>query len=99
MRWLIPREHGAYGQLGFPLLAALGCGRPGVAALCLVLAFVAAFIAHEPVLILLGDRGTRARRESYRDAVLTLAVSGGVAIVAAGVALAFMPAAHRWTVA
>jgi len=99
MRWLIPREHGAYGQLAFPILAGLGSGRPGLAAACLATAFAAAFVAHEPVLVLFGQRGTRARRESYSDAVATLAVSGTIAILAAIAALALMPRAGRWTVA
>ena len=99
MRWLIPHEHGAYGQLGFPLAAALASGRPGLAAVCLVMAFVAAFIAHEPVLVLIGERGPRAKRESYRDAALTLAFSGTIALVAGLAGVWLMPQAGRWTVA
>jgi hypothetical protein len=99
MRWLVPREHGAYGQLAFPMLAGLGSGRPGLAAACLVVSFAAAFVAHEPVLVLIGQRGTRARRESYSDAVMTLAVSGTIAVVAALIGLALMPRTGRWTVA
>ena len=99
MRWLIPREHGAYGQLGFPIAAALGSGRPGVAALALVIAFVAAFVAHEPVLVLIGDRGPRARRESYREAVTTVAVAGTIVLLAGLPAILLMPQRERWTVA
>ncbi len=98
-KWLIPREHGAYGQLGFPLAVALASGRPGMSAVCLVIAFVAAFVAHEPVLVLLGERGPRAKRESYRDAVRTLAVSGSIAVLAAAIGVWLMPGSGRWTVA
>lgn len=98
MAWLVPREHGAYGQLAFPLVAALGLATPEPAALLLVVAFFAAFIAHEPLLVLLGQRGPRARRELQDDAVKTLVWSGATAIADAAIALVFMPAMYRWTV-
>lgn len=47
-RSLLPREHGAYGQLGVPLVAALASGRPGVTAVGLAVAAAAAFLASEP---------------------------------------------------
>lgn len=62
-RSLAPKEHGAYGQLALPLAAALVGGRPGIAALCLGAAGVAAFLAHEPLVIIMGRRGHRALRE------------------------------------
>lgn len=62
-RSLWPKEHGAYGQLAVPMLAALASGSPTLVSLLLVLAAVAAFVAHEPLLVLVGARGTRARRE------------------------------------
>jgi hypothetical protein len=62
-RSLWPKEHGAYGQLAMPLVAALASARPSVASWFLVLGAAAAFVAHEPLLVLLGFRGTRARRE------------------------------------
>ncbi len=98
MAWLFPREHGAYGQLAFPLIAALGLATPEPAAVLLVVAFVAAFIAHEPLLVLLGQRGPRARRELQDDAVKTLVWTGATAIADAAIAMVFMPAAVRWTV-
>jgi hypothetical protein len=63
VRSLRPREHGAYGQLGFPLLTALLAERPGAAALLLTGAAAAAFLAHEPALVASGRRGQRAREE------------------------------------
>lgn len=62
-RSLWPKEHGAYGQLAMPLVAALASAEPGVASWFLVLGAAAAFVAHEPLLVLLGVRGSRARRE------------------------------------
>jgi hypothetical protein len=56
-RWLLPREHGAYAEVLFPLGTASCLGRPSVSSLALSVAVVAAFLAHEPLLVLLGARG------------------------------------------
>ena len=61
---LLPREHGAYAQAFFPLLTALALGGINAAALLLVVSVVTVFLAHEPVLITLGNRGGRAKRET-----------------------------------
>lgn len=98
MTWIFPREHGAYGQLAFPIAAALGSGSPRLASWLLVIAFVAAFIAHEPVLVLIGQRGPRARRERRADAIRTLATAAAVAIVCAAVAVPLMAAPWQWTI-
>lgn len=93
-RSLLPREHGAYGQLGVPLAVALAAGRPGFAAVALAAAVIAAFLAHEPALVLAGHRGARARRDDGGRArrrltmyALAAAILGGGAIVVAGVAV------------
>lgn len=98
MAWLFPREHGAYGQLVFPILAAVASGTPTAQSLLLVVAFLAAFVAHEPLLVLLGQRGPRARREQHEDAVRTLVWAGATAIADAAIAVVFMPPGLRWTV-
>jgi hypothetical protein len=89
-RLLLPREHGAYGQLGMALATALAIGGPTVAAILLALAAILAFVAHESLLVLLGQRGRRAREEQGPLARRSLAVLGGAALVvgAAGVVLA-----------
>jgi YwiC-like protein len=56
-----PREHGAYVQLLGPILCALWVGPINLKALVLVAAASAVFLAHEPLLVLLGRRGQRAR--------------------------------------
>lgn len=99
MALLIPHEHGAYGQLGFPLLAVLLAGRPTLAAALLVVAFIGAFIAHEPVLVLMGQRGPRARRELAADARRTLVLYGGMTLMAGAAGLSMMHPGSRWTVA
>lgn len=62
-RSLTPREHGAWGQLGVPLLTALALARPTLAAVAWATAAVLIFLAHEPFLVALGHRGPRALRE------------------------------------
>lgn len=61
MNGLLPREHGAYAQLGFPLLTGLvyAGGHPG--GFAFAVAAVALFLAHEPLSILVGHRGVRLR--------------------------------------
>lgn len=76
---LAPREHGAYGQLMLPLVAALGMSKPTAAALALCVASVAVFFAHEPLLILLGRRGRRAHQEMGARATRRLLFLGVLA--------------------
>jgi len=87
---LFPREHGAYAQLGAPLAAALLMATPSIPAVCLALAAIGAFLANEPLLVVLGHRGPRAKavdgaRARRRLALLAI-VSGALGI--AGLALA-----------
>lgn len=89
-RSLAPREHGAYGQLGLPLVTALCMGRPSAPAALLTIASIAAFFAHEPLLLVVGQRGTRALREEGPRARRRLVALGALALItgAAGIALA-----------
>lgn len=70
--WLLPKEHGAYGQLLFPLSFALVSTplSPGVAALAA--SAVAGFLAHEPLVVWSGRRGSRMQRERGREARIQL---------------------------
>jgi hypothetical protein len=94
-RSLAPKEHGAYGQLGLPLVAALGMGRPGASAFALAAAAALAFVAHEPLLILAGQRGARARRDDGARALRRLAVVGAALVTFGGLGLALAPRAAR----
>lgn len=87
-RSLLPREHGAYGQLGVPLVAALASGRPGVTAVGLAVAAAAAFLASEPARVLAGHRGARARTEQRAHALVRLALLAALAALGASGALA-----------
>ena len=60
---LFPREHGAYGQVAFPLIAAFGVAGPSTSGVLIAVTVIAAFLAHEPALVLLGYRGPRAKRD------------------------------------
>jgi len=93
-RAMLPREHGAWGQLALPLLSGLLLGRPSASAALLALAVVATFVAHEPLLVLLGQRGRRPRDEHGSRAWRWLGSSGAIAVAcgAAGLVLAPPPA-------
>lgn len=82
---LLPREHGAWGQLAMPLVTGLALGRPGATALLLAAGVVLAFLAHEPLLVVLGQRGRRVKDALGVRAVRRLAILG-VAAAAAGLA-------------
>ncbi len=93
-RTLVPHEHGAYGQLAMPLLTALAIGRPRAGALLLTAGIVLAFLAHESLLVVLGQRGKRALEADAPRARRLLVRLGGLAAAAvlAGVKLAPPPA-------
>jgi hypothetical protein len=88
---LVPREHGAYGQLLFPLACVLLIGQPAPGAYLLAAAGVAGFLGHEAMLVLLGQRGSRASRELRRQAWSSLALFGGFAGVCGAAALVVLP--------
>jgi len=92
---MMPREHGAYGQLLLPLATAMAVGRPTLAAAAIAACALAAFVAHEPALVLLGRRGGRARREQGAAARRWLIASGGLAIVTGAAAVLLMAAPDR----
>jgi hypothetical protein len=86
---VVPREHRAYRQLLFPLITALAIGRPGAAAFAWAGAAALAFLAHEPVMVLLGQRGAKASRDERHRArqwlstyLTGVALLGSVAVVA-----------------
>lgn len=78
---LLPREHGAYAELAFPLITGLALATPSLATLSLGLAVVLLFLANEPVAILMGARGKRLKtqegeRASNRAAFLLGGATG-----------------------
>ena len=84
---LWPREHGTYGELLFPLATALLLGRPGLTAWGLCAVALGGFLSHEGLVVALGRRGERARRDDGTRARISLLSFGGLALVGAMVAL------------
>jgi len=65
---LMPREHGAYAQLGVSLAAGLALAPSSPRAWAQVLATILVFLASEPFLLLLGRRGEAARIQTAYSA-------------------------------
>jgi len=95
---LYPREHGAYAQLGFPLLGALVLGSPGAGSLLFAAAAILLFLANEPLVVLLGMRGQRLREELRIRARLALGLRGALGTAAGIAALWLAPTDACWLV-
>ena len=93
---LLPREHGAYAELGFPLLSGLVLGAPGVASWLFAAAAVLLFVANEPLVVLLGARGKRLQEELAVPARRQLAILGGLGAVAGIAAMWLASPETRW---
>jgi hypothetical protein len=96
---MLPREHGAYGQLAFPLLTAFAVSGITGASLLTALAAIAVFLAHEPLLVLLGNRGVRAHHTGRHRAGLWLIATLVLATAAGIIAIDQAAASVRWTFA
>lgn len=96
---LLPREHGAYGQLALPIITAFGAAGASLAGLLLVTSAAAAFVAHESVSILLGHRGSRARREHGPQAARWATTSAAIGATAGAIAMLTIDEAARWSIA
>ncbi len=98
-RTLVPHEHGAYGQLAMPLVTALAIGRITIAAVALAVAIVLAFVAHESLLVVIGQRGKRALEGDGPRARRLLAWLGGGTLLLGGAGLVLAPGAARLALA
>ena len=78
-----------------PLATGLALGRPGLVAILLVVAVVLAFLAHEPLLVVLGQRGLRVKDALGVRAARRLALLGACAAACGVAALALAPAPVR----
>jgi hypothetical protein len=96
---LLPREHGAYGQIAFPLLTAFAVAGMSPGGLLFAAAVLASFITHEPGMVLLGRRGIRARAEHGGAAMRWFGVCASIAVIAAIAAIATMPPDARRSIA
>jgi hypothetical protein len=91
---LLPREHGAWGQLALPLVTALALGRPGPAAILLGVSIVLAFLCHEPLVVVLGQRGRRLKTALDARARRRIATVGALALAAGIAGLLLSPPAR-----
>lgn len=86
---LRPKEHGAYAILAIPIVTAILITGPTVVGLCVAVASIAGFLAHEPLLVSLGHRGARAQRTTPAakrrlGVLLTMTVVSGIIAIVAG---------------
>jgi hypothetical protein len=93
---LRPKEHGAYAILAIPIVSALLEGGPTIVGLCVAIASVAGFLAHEPLLIAIGHRGGRAQ-QSTPMAKTRLTVLLAVTVIGGSLALLLGNASVRWS--
>lgn len=73
------------------MLTALLVGHPAPGAWLLAASATAVFLAHEGVLVLLGQRGVRAVREQRSNALRSVSLFGGFGLVTGLVALSVLP--------
>ena len=96
---MLPREHGAYSQMALPLVTSLVVARASLPAILMAIAVVCGFLAHEPLVLLLGSRGVRARHATGSRAPVWFATTV-ISMLAAGVAAFWLtPVTVRWSFA
>jgi hypothetical protein len=95
---MLPKEHGAYGQVSLPLVAAFGVAGFSRAGVLLAMAVVAGFLAHEPASVLLGLRGARAKRELGPTAARWLTGCGLIGAAGTVGAIALISSEVRWSI-
>jgi hypothetical protein len=89
---LLPREHGAYAQLGFPLLTGLIYARGDLGAVAFAIAAIAMFLMHEPMAVITGVRGKRLQEQLHHNARSRVVVLGFAAALALVAAIGLAPA-------
>jgi len=97
-RKMVPREHGAYAELLFPIVTVFLGGSPTTSTWLLAVGAIAAFLANEPLLVLFGQRGTRTKREESDRAKRALLIFGLVALGTGVAGLVLAPAVVQYAV-
>jgi hypothetical protein len=92
-RSLWPREHGAYVQLAVPLVTALVLTGGSVAGGAIAISAGLAFVASEPLRIVIGAHGLRVRAQHGDRARRRLALLGIPAVLVGAAGLAMAPRA------
>ena len=96
VRSLWPREHGAYIQLLVPLITPLLATGLRWAAVAIAVGAGFAFLASEPLRVMLGGRGPRMREATAARARTRFATFAALALMAGGTGLALAPATASW---
>jgi hypothetical protein len=96
---LFPREHGAYGQLVFPLATSFAVAGVTTASMLIAVAVVAGFLLHEPLSVLLGRRGARAKRDEWLHAATWLLITAATAVGAGLSGFWRLSPSSRWSLA
>jgi hypothetical protein len=94
-RKMVPREHGAYAELLFPIVTVFLGGAPSTSTWLLATGAIACFLANEPLLILVGQRGTRTKREESGRAQRALLIFVLVALGSGIAGLLLAPRASQ----
>ncbi len=97
-RKMIPREHGAYAELLFPIVTVFLGGFPTTSTWLLAIGAIACFLANEPLLVLVGQRGNRAKREESNRAKRALLIFLSIGFGAGIAGLLLAPAAAQFAV-
>jgi len=97
-RKMVPREHGAYAELLFPIVSVLLGGAATTSTWLLAIGAVGAFLANEPLLVLFGQRGTRMKREESDRAKRALLLFSLVALGAGIAGLVLAPTQVQYTI-
>ena len=97
-RKMVPREHGAYAELLFPIVTVFLGGSPTTSTWLLAIGAIAAFLANEPLLVLFGQRGTRTKREESDRAKRALLIFALVALGTGVAGLVLAPMVIQYAV-
>jgi len=97
-RKMVPREHGAYAELLFPILTVLLGGVPTTPTWLLAVGAIASFLANEPLLVLVGQRGDRTKRQESDRAKRALLIFVLVALAAGVAGLLLAPTVVQYAV-
>ena len=97
-RKMVPREHGAYAELLFPIVTVFIGGSPTTSTWLLAIGAIAAFLANEPLLVLFGQRGTRTKREESDRAKRALLIFALVALGTGVAGLVLAPMVVQYAV-
>jgi hypothetical protein len=94
-RAVLPREYGAYAELGFPVLTAFLAAGVTIPGACFALAVLAWFLVREPLAVLNGVRGARLEASLRRPAQRAAVVLGAVGAIASAAGLLVAPPPAR----